>query len=159
MTRVAIFTSSLSGGGMERAMLNLAEFYSSQGALVDFIVASGKGPLLEEAKNKTNLIDLRDRREKNVAYYFWYIKAFFVVEPLIALFLCGNVPKSIKVIPGIIQYLNESNPHVVISTPTSTNLAVLWSAYYCGFKNKIIVREATTLSLEIKRNLSFFISY
>ena len=34
-------------------MLNLAEYLKNQGATVDFLVASSKGPLLNEASIKT----------------------------------------------------------------------------------------------------------
>ena len=152
MTKVAIFTNSLAGGGMERAMLNLADFLTKQGATVDFIIAARKGPLLAEAIEKTRLIDLGRLQEKKRSVRWWMAKCAISFEPLflVILFL-RRLPKSFNVIPALIDYIEQNSPDVIVSTPTYSNLAVLWATHYCGFKNKIIVREATTLSHELTR--------
>jgi len=159
MPKIAIFMNSLSGGGMERAMLNLANFFISEGACVDLVVASAKGPLLEEIPTKVNLIDLAESTSRYGKVRYWLFKATMTVEPwFIALCFARKLPKAIKVIPGLIAYLNECSPDAVISTPTTANLALLW-AKSCSNKGKgtkIIVREASTLSEEIRNKKTIF---
>lgn len=155
--KVAIFTSSLAGGGMERAMLNVASYLSSQDASVDFLVASSKGPLLEEAHRRTNLIDLSTYKGNAISFRWWLLKSVFLVEPifLILLFI-KRLPKSVRAIPAIVEYITNNSPDVILSTPTASNLAILWAARYCNYNKKLIVREATTLSQEIIRTQTHF---
>ena len=160
MTKVAIFTNSMAGGGMERAMLNVAKYLRSQGASVDLLVASAKGPLLDEVPNNIDLVDLKAACEKQESFRWWLLKAAFRVEPLFLLMIFViKLPKSIKVIPGLVNYINRYSPDVILSTPTTANLAMLWSARFCDFSKKVIVREATTLTHEINHNNSPFFKF
>ena len=157
MTKVAIFTNSMAGGGMERAMLNIAKHLHAQGASVDILLASAKGPLLDEVPDSIDLIDLKAACEKQASVRWWFLKAAFRIEPLFLLLIFFfKLPKSIKVIPGLVSYINRYSPDVILSTPTTANLAMLWSAQFCKFNKKIIVREATTLTQEINNNNSLF---
>lgn len=158
--KVAIFISSLSGGGMERAMLNVAKYLQSQGLSVDFLVASSKGILIEEALANVNLIDLSKRSEARMSIRWWLLKSIFSVESLFLFVLfIKKLPKSIKVIPELEKYIEQNSPDVILSTPTSSNLALLWAARSCNFNKKIVIREATTLSLEVERNTSLFYKF
>ena len=160
MTKVAIFTNSLSGGGMERAMLNVASYLQSQGAQVDFLVASSKGSLLKEMPKSINLVDLKSLNNKCESIRWWLFKAAIRVEPMfLFLMFIYKLPKSIKVIPKLVEYMRSNSPDIILSTPTTANLAVLWAARFSGYKKKVIVREATTLSQEIKHNNSQFFKY
>ena len=85
MTKVAIFTNSLSGGGMERAMLNVASYLNDQGTSVDFLVASDKGPLLKEVPNTVNLINLKSSGSGYFSLRWWLLKAAFSVESVFLL--------------------------------------------------------------------------
>lgn len=160
MTKVAIFTNSLSGGGMERAMLNVAVYLQSQGASVDLLLASKKGPLLEEVPDSINLVDLKNQDNKHESIRWWLFKAAISVEPLfLFLMFVYKLPKSIKVIPKLVDYMQCNTPDVILSTPTTANLAVLWATRFSGHNKKVIVREATTLSEEINHNSSIFFRY
>ena len=158
MPKIAIFMNSLSGGGMERAMLNLANFFTSEGASVDLLVASAKGPLLEEIPTAVNLINLEESKAKFETARYWLLKAALTVEPwFIALFFARKLPKAIKVIPGLIAYINEYSPDVVVSTPTTANLALLWAKSRSNQDVKTVIREATTLSEEVgNKKTTFF---
>ena len=74
MPRIAIFMNSLAGGGMERAMLNLAMFFVKEGTRVDLLVASAKGPLLAEIPDSVTLIELRKFQRKRKFTRLWMLK-------------------------------------------------------------------------------------
>lgn len=59
---IAIFMSSLKGGGAERVMLNLAEGFTECGYQVDLIVARPVGQLLADLPDSVRLVDLRQPR-------------------------------------------------------------------------------------------------
>ena len=144
---------------MERAMLNIAKYMSNQGASVDFLVASKKGPLLAEVTNEIKLIDLGRLRKNRSCIRLWLLKSIFLVDPFFVFLLFSKLPKSVKVIPELANYIRQNSPDVIISTPTTTNLAVLWSTHCVGFNKKVVIREATTLSQEIKHNHSLFFKF
>jgi glycosyltransferase involved in cell wall biosynthesis len=60
--RLAIFLPNLTGGGAERAMLNLAHGVADCGFPVDLVLAQAKGPYLNEVDKRVRLIDLRATR-------------------------------------------------------------------------------------------------
>jgi len=84
--RVTLFMPDLSGGGAERAMLNLAEGLS-QRCNVELVLTRFAGKYLEEAKAKTiSLVDLKARRPRYslpaFAQYIWTRKPHVVIATL-----------------------------------------------------------------------------
>ena len=106
------------------------------------------------------MIDLSEQKEKTINIRWWLVKSIFSIESLFALILLiRKLPKSIRVIPALVDYMVCSAPDVILSTPTTANLAVLWAAHDCNFNKKVIIREATTLTLEVERNQSLFYKF
>ena len=62
MLHVAMFLTDLSGGGAERAMLDLAIGFSRRGRQVDLLLASATGPYLADVPAEVRLVDLEARR-------------------------------------------------------------------------------------------------
>jgi glycosyltransferase involved in cell wall biosynthesis len=60
--RLAIFLPSLSGGGAERAMLNLAHGLAESGCAVDLVLAQAKGPYLSDVHDSVRIVDLKALR-------------------------------------------------------------------------------------------------
>lgn len=60
--RLAIFLPSLTGGGAERAMLNLAHGLAGRDCSVDLVLAQAKGPYLREVRPPVHVIDLKASR-------------------------------------------------------------------------------------------------
>lgn len=60
--RVAIFIPSLSGGGAERSMVNIANEFAAMGIEVDLLLASATGPYLKDVSSKVNVIDFNGTR-------------------------------------------------------------------------------------------------
>lgn len=157
MPKIAIFMNSLSGGGMERAVLNLANFFINEGAEVDLLVASIDGPLLAEIPDSVTLVNLKMYKSKRRSVRLWMFKAAFKMEPLLmVLSFAGKLPKAVKVIPGLVDYMCEKQPDTILSTPTTANLAVIWAKSFSGYDGEIIIREASTLTKEIQNKNSVF---
>lgn len=60
--KLAIFLPSLSGGGAERAMLNLAHGLAEYGCAVDLVLAQAKGPYLSDVHDSIRIVDLKALR-------------------------------------------------------------------------------------------------
>jgi glycosyltransferase involved in cell wall biosynthesis len=61
-SKLAIFLPSLSGGGAERAMLNLAHGLAKCGCAVDLVLAQVKGPYVSEVQDSVRIVDLKAAR-------------------------------------------------------------------------------------------------
>ncbi|HLO14155.1 MAG TPA: glycosyltransferase, partial [Anaerolineales bacterium] len=61
-TKLTIFLPSLSGGGAERSMLNLAHGLAESGCTVDLVLAQAKGPYLNDIHQTIRLVDLKASR-------------------------------------------------------------------------------------------------
>ena len=140
-------------------MLNLANFFVEQGASVDLLVASDKGELKSEVTSSVNLINLKLARNNYESMRWWIMKAAIKLDALLLmLFLSKTIPKAIKVIPALIGYMRDVSPDIILSTPMTANLAVIWAKTYCDHEKKIIIREASTLSSEIEAKKTVFFS-
>ncbi|MEB3887044.1 glycosyltransferase [Lyngbya sp. CCY1209] len=62
MTKIAIFLSSLDGGGAERVMINLASGFADRGMSVDLILVKAEGPYLSQISPKVRVIDFQKQR-------------------------------------------------------------------------------------------------
>lgn len=63
--RIAIYTSSMKGGGAQRAMMNLAQGLCSRGYQIDLVLSKAEGPYLKELPEQVRLIDLNSKRVLN----------------------------------------------------------------------------------------------
>lgn len=59
---IAIFMPSLAGGGAERVMLNLANYWANRGCKVDMVLVRAHGVYLEQLSPKVRVIDLNASR-------------------------------------------------------------------------------------------------
>jgi glycosyltransferase involved in cell wall biosynthesis len=60
--RMAIFTSSMHGGGAQRAMLKLAQGMAEGGFTVDLVLVRAEGPYLAEVPEAVRIVDLKASR-------------------------------------------------------------------------------------------------
>jgi len=75
VTRIVIFLPSLSGGGAERVLLQVANEITSRGYEVDLVLSSVTGPYISEVINSINIVDLGASRVLFSLFPLWlYIK-------------------------------------------------------------------------------------
>ena len=71
MTYIALFCTSLSGGGAERVLLNLAEGFIASGHMVDLVLIHKEGEYLEQVPDGVNIIDLQAANNIHAMIKFW----------------------------------------------------------------------------------------
>lgn len=62
MPDLAIFLTSLDGGGAERAMANLASGFAKQGLIVDLVLVKQEGPYLSLISPEVRIVNLKTQR-------------------------------------------------------------------------------------------------
>lgn len=60
--KIAIFLPSLSGGGAEKMMVNIARGFSENGILVDLVLGNAKGPYMSMVPKEVRIVDLKSTR-------------------------------------------------------------------------------------------------
>jgi glycosyltransferase involved in cell wall biosynthesis len=60
--KIALFLSSLRGGGAERVFLNLANEFTNRGFKVDLVLAQKEGPYLDRVSKGIRVVDLEAKR-------------------------------------------------------------------------------------------------
>ncbi len=71
MSTLAIFLPSLTGGGAERAMLNLARSFSQRGILVDLVLLSREGAYIDQVPSNVRVIDFGGRKLAMSFHLLW----------------------------------------------------------------------------------------
>ena len=61
-SHIAIFIPTLTGGGVEKNMVNLSRGFVERGHTVDMVLAKAVGPFLNDLDPRVNLVDLSSSR-------------------------------------------------------------------------------------------------
>lgn len=72
--KICLVVSSLSGGGAERIVVNLANYYSSKGYDVCLVVFNAIGPYKDQLNASVSLIDLASRTRSVFWKLFWTLR-------------------------------------------------------------------------------------
>ena len=72
--KICLVVSSLSGGGAERIVVNLANYYSSKGYDVSLVVFNAVGPYMDQINAGVSLIDLGSRTRSVFWKLFWTMR-------------------------------------------------------------------------------------
>ena len=64
--------------------------------------------------------------------------------------LCASRP--LTALPTLVRYLRTSRPRTLAATITNANLAALWAVRLSGVPVRCLVREASTLSVELEHS-------
>ncbi|MDQ1209280.1 glycosyltransferase involved in cell wall biosynthesis [Acinetobacter baylyi] len=122
MKKVALVIPTLGGGGAERTAVLLANGFAAAGVHTSVIVVNVQG---EKGKLQAELapqVELVDLNCKQVKY---------MTRPFAA-------------------WLKQVQPDAIISTMTHTNIMVYWAKLRAGVSSKLICRETSTASINLK---------
>jgi glycosyltransferase involved in cell wall biosynthesis len=108
---VALFLPSLTVGGAERMMVNLARGLSDRGYDVDMVLVNAVGGFIERVPDSVRIVDL-------------------------------NASRVLNSLPGLIRYLRNSSPSVLLSTITPSNVIAAWATSFPGVTTRHVVRVA-----------------
>lgn len=125
---VALFLPSLSGGGAQRRLLNLASGFSSRRHRIDLIVGSADGAFLSQVPASAELVCLGSRCSQ------W---------PIVRHRRGLWVP---ALVPSLARYLAARKPEVLFTTSTPANLTALGA--------RAVARTATPVVVSVNVHLT-----
>jgi len=132
--RIAFFISSMEGGGAERVILNLVNYYAQQGYQVDLLLANSTGVYLNEVSSDVRIIDLKVKR-------FWHY--FFPI----ASYLRKEKPEAILVATTILNLITLVASRMAF---TRTKVVVSEHSDLVAFADIGLLRRANLLKSAIR---------
>ena len=144
--RVAIFMPSLTGGGAERVLLQVASGIAARGYEVDLLLSRVKGshdesiPVNLEPVRLAACSDLRARAMAlSAAGKAWPD----LLKPVI---LPAKSSWALRYLPALTRYLEERRPVAMLSANSWPNLVAIWARRLAAVETRIVVSERVHLS-------------
>lgn len=137
--RIAFLLDSLSGGGAEKVILNLAGGFADAGYLADLLICKMKGALLNQIPSNVNVVQLK------AAMPLRGVVSAFSADPASLKPVLGisatlrKVPGTFKFLPAIIRYLKSNQPAALLSALPKANINAVLAGQYCEGKTRIVV--------------------
>lgn len=144
--RVAIFIEALRGGGAERSTVNLANSLAERGVHIDLLLMKDDGVFTNQVSPLVNLIKVKKSR-------FWAALWLLKARPIeilymFCLFLLPGSPKPLRAVPGIVNYIHDARPNVLMSVLDYGNIAVIVAKWLSGIDLRIVIGQRNQLSRE-----------
>ncbi len=132
--RVALFLRTLTGGGAERVMMNLAHGFAKQGLKVDLVLSKAEGTYLRQVTDEVRIVDLK-------------ISEFDKLSS----FKLPTSFQSTKSLFKLVHYLQQEQPVALLSATHYPNEIAVLAKSLARVPTRLIVSEHTTLSVEARR--------
>lgn len=142
---LAFLLASLAMGGAERAILTVAGEASRRGHRVDLVLAKKKGDLLSEVPEGVRVVEIG--KLPRVLALPALFRSRASTSLCLSRMLFGDLPGILRSLPRLNRYLRENQPDALLSTLPANNLTAIWAKRLGGVRTKIVIREASTLSL------------
>ena len=118
--KIAIYVSSLKGGGAERVMLNLAECLQAQNHSVELLLARYEGDFLKQLPDNLSVIPLKHTSR---------LSGFFTTlchSPLgFKLLSSSKLPHFLTLLPAVKTYIEQNKPDAIICALHNCNLSAV----------------------------------
>ena len=131
-SKIAIFIPDLSGGGAERAMINLVVEFAKRGIFIDLIVIESKGDYKNSLPKEIRLVSLMPK--------------FFKYLPLSQLRLLRSLIKYIVTFLILVKYIKKRNIQILLTTLDISNIIGLITKRYFVKNIILVTRLANILS-------------
>ena len=143
-THIAILLNSLPMGGAERAMLSFAGEAVRLGCRVDLVLVRKRGDFLSAVPPGIEIVEIG--RCNKIQLVPWLLRAGGLQ---LAKLVLGHVPSVVRSLPFLVRYLSEARPQALLTTLHANNLAAIWAKRLSGCQTQIMIREASTISLNL----------
>ena len=159
VTRVALLLPDLTGGGVERTAVSLAQGFLARGLDVDLVLCRVRGPLLAEVPAAVRVVPLRPAPMMLGRMLVVAADPGGAAELTRPVLLSLRPPGSYRMLPSLMRYLRREQPAALISAFPFENLLAISAKRLAGVETRVIVTErntttrSTRLGVKWKRRL------
>lgn len=143
---LAIFMPSLTGGGAERMLLQVAAGIAARGHEVDLLLSRVKGD--HDARIPPGLVPVRLAKTSDLRGRGMAAAAVGAAWPglLKPVLLPAKSSWALRYLPALADYLKERRPHAMLSANSWPNLVALWAKRLAAVETRVVVSERVHLS-------------
>jgi len=148
VTRLALLTRALSGGGLERILLVLAREFAEHGNEVDLVVGRADGPLAARIPEGVRVVPLR--ASSRLAAHAAILRALPGSRGAFWPILSGRKPHwFFQHFPALVEYLTTARPDTAMALYTPVNLTAIWAKRAGDWHGRLVVNERNSLFAKI----------
>lgn len=151
--RVAFLLENLSGGGAERVILELADGFSALGYTVDLLVCEARGVLLDSIPSRVNLVVLKPANQLTGLLAALGAPGGGHSAILSCVAAIRKIPRSLRFVPAIGDYLLRACPSVLLSALPKSNIAAVLAQARAGVGTRIFVGAHISMFLRSQQGL------
>lgn len=134
--RLAIFRRNLTGGGSERVIVNLANYFAQSGLKVDLVLSRAEGSLLQQVYEQVRVIDLKGSALDQKRFLKLKLPTSF---------------QSTTSLPNLINYLRQERPTSLLTACHFSNEIGILAKHLARVPSRVVVSEHTHLSREVQQ--------
>jgi glycosyltransferase involved in cell wall biosynthesis len=143
---IALFMSSLDGGGVERSFLTLARALVRRGHRLDLLVCKPKGPLRVEIPEGVRLVPIGSGSAIRGRWNALRADPDAWRALLGPVLLPWQTSNKLRHLGALADYLRREQPHALLSAMTYPNLVALWAHQLADVATRVVLTEHNTLS-------------
>jgi glycosyltransferase involved in cell wall biosynthesis len=142
--RIALLLGSLSGGGAERIVLELASALTQRKYRVDLVVCRLEGELVPEIPGGVRPIELGTARRSTLLRALLRLPArtWLTLLPL----MLRKPLKKIRALPLLELYLRRERPDLVLASTHVPNLLAVWAVRLSGLPIRTVLKQDNSLA-------------
>ena len=146
--RIAILLDDLSGGGVERTMLTLAEGFLKHGHAVDLVLGHRTGPLEGElpASARVVVLDAQPGFIARLAIVRADPGGLGVLAGPVLFARQKRLGRMLPRLPRLVAYLRRNRPDVLVSAKFRPNLCAVWARDLASVPTRLVLTERTSPS-------------
>ncbi len=144
--RIAILLDDLSGGGVERTMLTLADGFVKHGHAVDVVLGRRTGPLEGElpAGARVVVLDARPGWLARLAILRADPGGLGVLARPVLLARQKRLGRMLPRLPSLVAYLRRDRPDMLVSAKFRPNLCAVWACARAAGPTRLVLTERTS---------------
>lgn len=150
---VTFLLDQLRFGGAERALVYLARGFADDGYDVDFLIRNRRcGAYLSDLPRSVNLQELPKAGPLALRYYLARKLPELMRSSPQLVFGYRSLPMAMRLLPGLVDYLQLRQPAALLTTMPQNNLLALWARRIAAARTRIVIREANCFSRVFEMN-------
>ena len=143
-TRIALLLPDLTGGGVERTAVSLAQGLIERGIAVDLVLCRVRGPLLAEVPSEVRVMPLARSPMLLGRLLMAWTDPGGIPELARTVLFTWRPPGSMQMLPALTRYLRRERPSALISAFPFENLLAIAAKRLSGSDTKVLVTERNT---------------
>ncbi len=144
--RLAVFIPNLASGGVAQVILRLVNAFAARGYEVDLVLCRAEGAFSKQVPESVRVVELKSepgwRSRLTALAADWGSFGVMLLPVLLPLKSAPPFPY----LGDLVRYLRDTQPDVVFTAKTHTNLVALWARRLAGVNTRIVISERTHLS-------------